>query len=32
MTQPEVTNALIVVAKQPAPGKTKTRLIAPFKA
>ena len=31
MTQPEVPNALIVVAKQPAPGKTKTRLSPPLK-
>ena len=31
MIQPEVPNALIVVAKQPAPGKTKTRLSPPLK-
>jgi len=31
MAQPEIPNALIVVAKQPAPGKTKTRLSPPLK-
>ena len=31
MKQPEVPNALIVVAKQPAPGRTKTRLSPPLK-
>ena len=31
MIQPEVPNALIVVAKQPSPGKTKTRLSPPLK-
>lgn len=31
MIKPEVPNALIVVAKQPAPGKTKTRLSPPLK-
>jgi rSAM/selenodomain-associated transferase 1 len=30
MTGPEVSNALIVVAKQPAPGRTKTRLSPPL--
>jgi rSAM/selenodomain-associated transferase 1 len=31
MKQPEVPNALIVVAKQPAPGRTKTRLSPPLR-
>jgi len=31
MIRPEVPNALIVVAKQPAPGRTKTRLSPPLK-
>jgi rSAM/selenodomain-associated transferase 1 len=31
MKRPEVPNALIVVAKQPAPGRTKTRLSPPLR-